>query len=212
MRLWGLPTQTCFILSCPCSRCQRLVCHSSVCTARSLSPGFTVLSNAAGAAGLIEMKIETIWGRAYLGWPWLVHPIIRGPMPHGAVGIDHTNYTLYGGGVLDNQGVRCAWRLAEHVACLVGADEVRVDVLIRMGEPGVAEGCLINKVSLTSGAYYGYHTHHAAELWRQGHERKQFKRRQSLAAVPVYEQVYNGTECTQIECSAFLAGGCQLLV
>ena len=163
----------------------------------SLRQGFTVVASAAGPEGILEMKTEVIWGRAYVAWPYNTRPITNQEMPKSQASLYQTNFSGDIGG-----GARCAWRLAQRVACAIGADQVRVDVFIQLGLRDMTNGCVVNEISLTSGAFYGYHTSHIAKLWLEGHERFLYKRRESQAAVRVYEQDSRARQCAVDDQSA----------
>ena len=144
----------------------------------------------------IEIAIEVLWGRPYIGhinmFPLgdvFIHPSPESVSP---MGIDRTA-TIVSNKVLpekyqfllrDPAYMACVFRRAQLVACLIGADEVRVDVFVTKASP---DGCVVNEISLNDGLYYGQHFPHLAALWAAPYESGSYRVRDN-GSVPVYEQ------------------------
>ena len=58
--------------------------------------------------------------------------------------------------------MRCVWAMAERVARIIAADQVRVDVFVAKGRP---TSCMVNEISLSSGSPLGADGSYAARLW-----------------------------------------------
>lgn len=138
------------------------------------------------AVGLPEVRVEVLWGRAYLANLDGTHIFLRNgkfqdftnplamvrPLP-----MEDDHWVLRGG--YD----KCFWETAEHAARLAGVDSIRVDLFLQLGSP---TGCVINENSLSSGMiYYGYEKYMAA-LWKEGHVRAEYEL-MGNGDVPVYE-------------------------
>ena len=140
------------------------------------------------SVGLVEIKVEVIWGRVYL-------------MQMDAVTVFNRNgdiedYSAFMGAVLHRPGkaneratwirdggyLDCVIETAERVAKAAHIDYVRVDVFLDKGDP---KGCSVNEISLSSGyAYYG-HEKYMAKLWAGPIQHKSYKLLNST--IPVYE-------------------------
>jgi len=124
----------------------------------------------------LEVKVEVVWGRAYLGLFPEYHDIIA--LRNGE--FEYTNrdehspehWTL--GNVPDTRlkwlqdrgHMEAVWALAEKVARRIGIDEIRVDIFI---DPERPESPAVNEVSLSSGHNYLYHSPYLAAAWSGPH-------------------------------------------
>jgi len=131
--------------------------------------------------GVVEMKTEVLWGRAFIGALLpdddnTEFPIVtRGE--NGSSGqievfdsyvsvITHRGELLspdaWYAWILEDGYLDCVWALAERVSRIMRADQVRIDIFITRGQPG---GCIINENSLSSGQNYGPYTHYLNQIW-----------------------------------------------
>ena len=58
------------------------------------------------------------------------------------------------------------WTLAETAAAAMGADQIRIDIFVRRGDPSAVA---VNEISLHSGAPMHFHAEFAAKLWAEFH-------------------------------------------
>lgn len=129
------------------------------------------------AVGLLEFRVEVLWGRAYLAqldgcvlffrdgmiedystfWAFLKIPVM------GSTKLQY----LYDEGYMD-----CVWSLAERAAKATGTESLRIDMFVKAGDPS---GCTINENSLSSGMLYWGHDDYLAQTWASGHISKKHK-------------------------------------
>merc|ERR1719502_2265297 len=132
------------------------------------------------AVGLLEMRVEVLWGRAYLAildgnavftrdghiehytkpWGFL-------KMPASQEDVHPKLKRLRDTGYLD-----CAWSLAERAARATAIDAVRIDIFLKQGEP---DGCTLNENSLSSGTPYWGHEEFLATTWAAPHRSKVYQ-------------------------------------
>lgn len=150
----------------------------------TLTPGFMV--QGPWVAGRMvypqEIKIEVIWGRAYLAF------VSTGKCGGDRIILRDGTVTKYSNTMLSDvlhQGepdpcyrwivqeghLPRAWHMAESAAKLMGIDAVRIDVFLLPGHPELS---VINENSLSSGAEYRWHFQHMAELWAMGHRMREY--------------------------------------
>jgi len=71
------------------------------------------------------------------------------------------------GWILTEGHLETAWKRAEEVAQSLGADQVRVDVFLKKGQPSEVT---MNEISLSSGLPYRKHSQYMAKLWVKGYQ------------------------------------------
>jgi len=140
------------------------------------------------SAGLVELKVEVIWGKVYIMQMDASTIFLR----DGTI----EDYSSFMGAVMHRPGKgneRVAWisnegyldcviEVAERAAQAAHIDYVRVDVFLDRSDP---QGCAVNEISLSSGyAYYG-HEGYMAKLWAGPLQRQMYRPFNSTA--PVYE-------------------------
>ena len=157
-----------------------------------------------GEQAIFELKVEVLWGRAYLGLLLPegldnIEPIVT-RLPNGSFvaelfGGDVPYLSLVSsrggplpagfwyGWIFDEGHLQCAWDLAERAAALMGIDEVRIDLFITRGKP---TGCMINEDSVSSGHPYGPHGEYLAQIWLQPHLRQLYESYET--PLRIYEQ------------------------
>ncbi|GAB5364739.1 hypothetical protein AAMO2058_000996000 [Amorphochlora amoebiformis] len=143
---------------------------------RNLKPGMAIQGPFGGLAispnyTPLEVKVEVLWGRAYLGLFADYHDIIA--LRNGE--FEYTNripgsydfWTLKshkGKQImwLQNGYMDPVWKLAEDAAKAIGIEEVRIDIFINPLRPKEPE---INEISLSSGHNYFFHAPYMATAW-----------------------------------------------
>mmetsp|Transcript_14409 Transcript_14409/g.34237 ORF Transcript_14409/g.34237 Transcript_14409/m.34237 type:complete len:487 (+) Transcript_14409:251-1711(+) len=156
--------------------------------------------------GVVEVKVEVVWGRAYLGAllpddDSTEFPVVmRGSNDtDGVIEVFDSYFSVvihrgvplspdvWYAWVLEPGYLNCAWKLAERSAAIMRADQVRIDIFITEGQP---DNCLINEDSLSSGQNYGPHTHFLNLIWLEPWVHKWFKTAKLTAPyTPVYDQI-----------------------
>jgi len=139
------------------------------------------------AVGLLEFRIEVLWGRAYFA-------LLDGCILFFRDGVVEDYSTALGflkipvfdtpklkwitdGGYMD-----CIWDLAERTARATATESVRLDIFLKRGDP---KGCTINENSLSSGMLYWGHESYIAQTWASGHISKGYQKLETDK--PVYE-------------------------
>eukprot|EP00472_Partenskyella_glossopodia_P004899 CAMPEP_0197532648 /NCGR_PEP_ID=MMETSP1318-20131121/40480_1 /TAXON_ID=552666 /ORGANISM="Partenskyella glossopodia, Strain RCC365" /LENGTH=491 /DNA_ID=CAMNT_0043089283 /DNA_START=381 /DNA_END=1853 /DNA_ORIENTATION=+ len=119
----------------------------------------------------LEVKIEVLWGRAYLGLFGDYHDIIA--LRTGVYEYTNRDHNSNSYWTLENKRDKrlewlndvghmdAAWELAERVALAIGIDEVRVDIFI---DPLRPERPVVNEISLSSGHDYLYHSPYLSQI------------------------------------------------
>ncbi|GAB5371932.1 hypothetical protein AAMO2058_001622500 [Amorphochlora amoebiformis] len=120
----------------------------------------------------LEVKVEVVWGRAYLGLFADFHDIValrdgtfeftdrtRYSPDHYTVGNHPDTRLLW---LQDEGHMRSVWALAESVARAIGVGELRVDIFIDPVRPAHPA---VNEISLCSGHNYFFHSTYLAEAW-----------------------------------------------
>ncbi|GAB5354441.1 hypothetical protein AAMO2058_000119100 [Amorphochlora amoebiformis] len=149
-----------------------------------LSPGFMIQKPWKAGRGEYpeEIKIEVLWGRAYLAF------VSTGSCGGDTIILRDGSVTRYTDSLVQNvlhQGVPdpCyqwivdeghlprVWFMAEAAAKLMGIDAIRIDVFVLKGDPSAS---VINEDSLSSGAEYRWHFQSMAEIWAMGHQEKKY--------------------------------------
>mmetsp|Transcript_13014 Transcript_13014/g.28128 ORF Transcript_13014/g.28128 Transcript_13014/m.28128 type:complete len:425 (+) Transcript_13014:75-1349(+) len=127
------------------------------------------------SVGLPEVRVEVVWGYAYLavldGTQVIlrnnivqdfssVHTFFRSPVPV----LDH--WTIVEG------HAECMWRVAEEAARLAGVDSIRMDIFLNRAQPSE---CIINENSLSSGIVYWGHEPYLTQAWAEPHRTREYK-------------------------------------
>jgi hypothetical protein len=129
-----------------------------------------------------ELKIEVIWGRAYLALVDTSGYAFGKCTNEGAMILRDGSIVSYDSAwaahpepcsnwIVSEGHMKYAWALAEGFAKAAKIDAVRVDVFLWPGHP---ERATVNECSLSSGAMYKWHFHLMAQLWAEGHKRQQY--------------------------------------
>jgi len=140
------------------------------------------------AVGLVEVRVEVLWGKAYLGHLDATYFYRRDRVTE--------DYTGFLGGILhqpppvgpngawvqDEGYMDCAFEIAEKLAQAAHIEYIRVDIFLERGNP---KGCMINEISLTSGYPYYGHGEFIANMWRNSLKDKSYKVLKN--DTPVYE-------------------------
>mmetsp|Transcript_22232 Transcript_22232/g.33127 ORF Transcript_22232/g.33127 Transcript_22232/m.33127 type:complete len:575 (+) Transcript_22232:31-1755(+) len=124
----------------------------------------------------LEVKVEVIWGRAYLGLFADYHDVIAlrdGSLEFTCRDRACSQWWSHGNvpdlrlkWVVENGHMEAVWALAELAAQRIGIDEARIDIFI---DPQRPERPVVNEISLSSGHEYMYHTEYLAEAWAGPH-------------------------------------------
>jgi len=140
------------------------------------------------SVGLVEIKVEVLWGRVYImlydgSTVFLRNGEIE-EYATGLSGILHTpaKATARSAWIRDEGYLDCVIETAERVANAAHIEYVRVDIFLDRGNP---RGCAVNEISLSSGYVYYGHEPYIAKLWAGPLQRKAHKVLNSTA--PVYE-------------------------
>jgi len=138
------------------------------------------------SVGLVEVRVEVLWGYAYLA-----HLDATAFYRRDGVSEDYSGFF---GGVLHQPpslGADRAWLATEgYLTCVFAAAErlaraahieyIRVDVFLERGNP---DGCMVNEISLTSGYPYYGHGDYIAKLWSEPLRAKAYTLLESSDAV-----------------------------
>ena len=133
------------------------------------------------AWAVVEMKVEVVWGRAYLAALLPDDTLSEFPVVTRGMGDDDGEIEVFDSyfaaityrgrplspnawyrWILEPGYLSCVWRLAERAAAIMRADQVRIDVFLTQHSP---DGCSINEDSLSSGQKYGPHGYFLNQLW-----------------------------------------------
>ena len=152
----------------------------------TLKPRFLIQESYAGPYGNavgfskrapVELKVEVIWGRAYLAnvCDYEAYILRDGTVERWDTSIfsriAHVPVTdrAHNANVqwlLDEGHMERVFALAERVCQAMMADQVRVDIFVRPGDP---DGAVVNEISISPGALYKWHAQPMASMWRRGH-------------------------------------------
>lgn len=123
------------------------------------------------SVGLEELRVEVLWGRAYMALMDGAFMFLRDGTQHDystwralfkmSIGPQERTAWVSEQGYMD-----CVWRTAERVAKAAAIDAIRVDIFLRRGDP---EGCMVNEDSLSSGLVYFGHDEYIAKIWSAPH-------------------------------------------
>eukprot|EP00471_Norrisiella_sphaerica_P010384 CAMPEP_0184506474 /NCGR_PEP_ID=MMETSP0113_2-20130426/53518_1 /TAXON_ID=91329 /ORGANISM="Norrisiella sphaerica, Strain BC52" /LENGTH=420 /DNA_ID=CAMNT_0026896193 /DNA_START=156 /DNA_END=1420 /DNA_ORIENTATION=- len=130
----------------------------------------------------VELKIEVLWGRAYLAniCDYEAYALRDGTIERWDTSVfsriahapvtdpEKTKEVKW---LQDEGHLEKAYALAEKVCRSMLADQVRVDIFVRPGEP---DAVMVNEISISPGALYKWHAQFMAETWRRGHAEKLF--------------------------------------
>mmetsp|Transcript_35920 Transcript_35920/g.50301 ORF Transcript_35920/g.50301 Transcript_35920/m.50301 type:complete len:493 (+) Transcript_35920:75-1553(+) len=137
----------------------------------------------------IEVKVEVVWGHAYLAYVSMgIHdcgnPII---LRDGTVAIyNFENYLVekpdqcHKESIVDKGKMDVVWHMAEAFAKATTFDSIRIDIFIP--ENGDPREAVINEISLSSGAGYAWHWEFFTKLWVDGYKARKLRR--SIGKVP----------------------------
>jgi len=136
-----------------------------------LQPGHEWQTMGRFAVGLLEMRVEVLWGRAYLAQLdgcilfFRDNTIEDYSTALGFFKIPvHDNSKIQW--IVDEGYMDCVWRLSETAAKATGTENVRIDLFLKLGD---INGCTINENSLSSGLLYWGHEDYLARTWASGH-------------------------------------------
>mmetsp|Transcript_2871 Transcript_2871/g.6698 ORF Transcript_2871/g.6698 Transcript_2871/m.6698 type:complete len:570 (-) Transcript_2871:271-1980(-) len=124
----------------------------------------------------LEVKVEVIWGRAYLGLFADYHDVIAlrdGSLEFTCRDRACPEWWSHGNSpdtrlqwAVENGHMEKVWTLAEQAAQRIGIDEARIDIFI---DPARPDAPVVNEISLSSGHEYMYHTDYLAKAWAAPH-------------------------------------------
>jgi len=154
---------------------------------------------------LYEMRVEVIWGRAYLGAMGPCKFFLRGPRPEDAVHVNPVGIQSIGNAhkylpesvssgcpaypaheewIIQEGHMACVWALSERVARSMAIDYVRIDVMFTIGKP---LECIVNEISLSSGFGLWSHQRYLSRIWAEMYTRKEYRVYGNVkSAKPVY--------------------------
>eukprot|EP00470_Lotharella_oceanica_P003585 CAMPEP_0170172162 /NCGR_PEP_ID=MMETSP0040_2-20121228/5393_1 /TAXON_ID=641309 /ORGANISM="Lotharella oceanica, Strain CCMP622" /LENGTH=462 /DNA_ID=CAMNT_0010412679 /DNA_START=119 /DNA_END=1507 /DNA_ORIENTATION=+ len=125
----------------------------------------------------VELKVEVVWGRAYLAYVTMGQ--FGCPEGNPILLRDRSiqNYFMKNNFVrepeschkflFDEGHMDVVWHMAESFAKAGGFDSIRVDIFVKEGsDPRIA---VINEISLSSGAGYAWHWEYFSKLWVEGY-------------------------------------------
>jgi len=168
----------------------------------TLKPAFAMVSNkplaAQGGEDLdFVVMVDVIFGRAYSALRVIgMHVFLRGKDDaveiHNAWGWRSVLYshrivksTFNDMWVVEENHMSCVWDLAERVAKIMGADQVRVDIALTKGRP---MDCLVWELTLTSNLGAPAHMRYVAKSWVLGHTNRLYSVFGNETSKPVYLQ------------------------
>jgi len=132
------------------------------------------------AVGLLEMRVEVLWGRGYLA-------ILDGNIvflrdgsiehygaPFGFLKIPTREKDVHPkiARLRDSGYLDCVWKVAERASAAAAIDAMRVDIFIKLGDP---TACTINENSLSSGLPYWGHEEYLTRTWAGPHLSKKYE-------------------------------------
>mmetsp|Transcript_1502 Transcript_1502/g.2062 ORF Transcript_1502/g.2062 Transcript_1502/m.2062 type:complete len:480 (-) Transcript_1502:137-1576(-) len=149
---------------------------------------------------VVELKVETFWGRAYLASANFGRDTII--LRDGSIEVyptwwqnkvnAHTE-SPYNTWIREEGHLERVWKLAETAAKIMGIDQVRIDIFIKKGDP---DAITINENSISSGMGYRSHFEFMPKIWAEGHVEKWYKEYKGPAKdTPVYELSYPDKKC-----------------
>ena len=138
---------------------------------------------------VLELKIETFWGRAYLASVNFGRDTII--LRDGSIEYYNSWWgnkfnvateSPYNTWIREEGHLERAWELAETAAKILGIEYVRIDVFIKKGDP---DAIRINENSISSGMGYRNHFKYLPKIWASGHVNKWYSIYQT--DLPVYQ-------------------------
>lgn len=135
-----------------------------------------------------ELKVQVMWGRAYLAYMIEAQGVVSrdGTFEQGmrsrpyGIDVPMPLSKVDAWSWVESEGhLPRVWRLAELAALSLGADQIRIDIFIRRGEP---EAVSINEISLTSGQPSHMHGEFLSRIWMEPHLNKRYRLYPSLPA------------------------------
>lgn len=150
-------------------------------------PGFSWKAHGRYAVGLLEFRVEVLWGRAYLAQLDGCMLFFRdGVIEDYSTPLGFLKVPMYNTArvqwIQDEGYMKCVWELAEKAARATATEYVRIDLFLKRGDPN---GCTINENSLSSGLLYWGHENYLAQTWAAHHTSKKYQLLDSNK--PVYE-------------------------
>eukprot|EP00469_Lotharella_globosa_P002674 CAMPEP_0167801696 /NCGR_PEP_ID=MMETSP0111_2-20121227/18622_1 /TAXON_ID=91324 /ORGANISM="Lotharella globosa, Strain CCCM811" /LENGTH=474 /DNA_ID=CAMNT_0007697479 /DNA_START=1 /DNA_END=1425 /DNA_ORIENTATION=- len=149
---------------------------------------------------VIELKVETFWGRAYLASCNFGRDTII--LRDGSIEVFPTwwqnkvnahSESTYNTWIRTEGHLEKVWHLAETAAKIMGIDQVRIDIFIKKGDP---DAIAINENSISSGMGYRAHFEFMPKIWAQGHVEKWYKTYEGKSKdLPVYKQNFPEKSC-----------------
>jgi len=139
------------------------------------------------AVGLLEFRVEVLWGRAYLALLDGCVVFFRdGIIEDYSTPLGFLKIPVFGSEklqwIVDEGYMDCIFTLAERAAQATATESVRYDIFLKKGDPN---GCTINENSLSSGMLYWGHEDYLAQTWASGHISKGYQVLDT--EMPVYE-------------------------
>jgi len=180
-----------------------------------LTPGFLLQAPAVfsrndkdGEMYIYELRVEVLFGRAYLGLLSLSSEGTRSVFIRGDTDGDAECHKTVGGGsllylhrwfpscdearwILEEDHMPCVWALAERAARLMAIDQVRIDVFVSRGLP---RDCVLNEISISSAVTAPAHKPFVAKLWAEAFMNRWYKSYGDAISVSVYRQTANNME------------------
>merc|ERR1711865_318406 len=150
-------------------------------------PGHPWEAHGRMAVGLLEMRVEVLWGRAYLAQLDGCILFFRDGQVEDystylgflKIPMLNTEKTRW---IIEQGYMDCVWKLAEKTAKATATENIRIDMFLKHGDPA---GCTVNENSLSSGLLYWGHDDYLAQTWAGPHASKKYKILESDK--PVYE-------------------------
>lgn len=135
------------------------------------------------SVGLAELRVEVLWGRAYLALLDGVTVFTRDRMTQdfssaSTFGQKQPVYTRHW--FFDEGHDECVFTVAEKAAHVAGVDSVRIDIFLDRARP---EACTINENSLSSGMVYWGHEQFMTRLWAEPHVKRLYRLRDTQLGV-----------------------------
>ena len=118
----------------------------------------------------IEVKVEVLWGVAYLG----VSSDLHASTIYLKDGTVELYPTLWSQVMLQphpeqkmtwmQSHLPCVWKLAERVAHIIRCESVRIDIFLWKDHPSE---CVVNEISISSGMGYAMHFQYLTRAWAE---------------------------------------------
>jgi len=135
------------------------------------------------SVGLAEVRVEVLWGRAYLALMDGVTVFTRDGKTQDFSKVDlfsSSSSVIERHWFFEDGHHECVFSVAERAADAAGVDSIRIDIFMDRAQP---KACVINENSLSSGMVYWGHEPYLTRMWVEPHASKLYKVRDTPLGV-----------------------------